>query len=415
MKFLKDLLIYTVPFVLIVGTNFNLSGLIGINIAIGYSEFVIFLLLICLLIDNKVIFPKRLIYAFLSYLAAIILSLIFSSRFISIISIIELIRWIEYFILFVCIYSLADRNNIYKSLYLLMMASIWFISTAVYQTFTFNFYEKRIYGTFLSAADIAEESVSNPNVAGAFLVGCFLFFYSFKRYDFKSITHKYCLVFLQNVSFVLVLYTLSRSAFIGMILGLFVLLYFFKKNIIKTILFIFCTFIILFLAIISFISDYEEFAIIERAISTFDSSTNSGASVVARFENSSTTLDVVWDNFVFGIGFGDLENQFNLVPDNYYIHNFAETGIVGFVTSAILLIVIFLDLLKMKKSNIDSYFFYFICAFIAFYVSFLFENYAANLFRSPRLLGLFWFVLAIIYKYYYIIKNNTISNKVINE
>ncbi|BDB56767.1 hypothetical protein SHINM13_10630 [Flavobacterium ammonificans] len=295
------------------------------------------------------------------------------------------------------------------------MASIWFISTAVYQTFTFNFYEKRIYGTFLSAADIAEESVSNPNVAGAFLVGCFLFFYSFKRYDFKSITHKYCLVFLQNVSFVLVLYTLSRSAFIGMILGLFVLLYFFKKNIIKTILFIFCTFIILFLAIISFISDYEEFAIIERAISTFDSSTNSGASVVARFENSSTTLDVVWDNFVFGIGFGDLENQFNLVPDNYYIHNFAETGIVGFVTSAILLIVIFLDLLKMKKSNIDSYFFYFICAFIAFYVSFLFENYAANLFRSPRLLGLFWFVLAIIYKYYYIIKNNTISNKVINE
>lgn len=408
-------MIYTVPFVLIVGTNFNLSGLIGINIAIGYSEFVIFLLLICLLIDNKVIFPKRLIYAFLSYLAAIILSLIFSSRFISIISIIELIRWIEYFILFVCIYSLADRNNIYKSLYLLMMASIWFISTAVYQTFTFNFYEKRIYGTFLSAADIAEESVSNPNVAGAFLVGCFLFFYSFKRYDFKSITHKYCLVFLQNVSFVLVLYTLSRSAFIGMILGLFVLLYFFKKNIIKTILFIFCTFIILFLAIISFISDYEEFAIIERAISTFDSSTNSGASVVARFENSSTTLDVVWDNFVFGIGFGDLENQFNLVPDNYYIHNFAETGIVGFVTSAILLIVIFLDLLKMKKSNIDSYFFYFICAFIAFYVSFLFENYAANLFRSPRLLGLFWFVLAIIYKYYYIIKNNTISNKVINE
>lgn len=397
------------------GTNFNLSGLIGINIAIGYSEFVVFLLLICLIIDNKVIFPKKLIYAYLLYLFAIVLSLIFSFRPISVISIIELIRWIEYFILFVCIYSLANKKNICKSLYLLFIASIWFISVAVYQSLTFNFYEKRIYGTFLSAADKAEESVSNPNVAGAFLVGCFLFFYSFKRYNFKSIKLKNSLVVLQYVSFVLVLYTLSRSAFLGMILGIIALLYFFKKNIIKKMLYLFFTCSILFFVIISFKSDYDELVIVERAISTFDSSTNSGASVLARFENSSTTLDVAFNNFIFGIGFGDLENQFNVVPDNYYIHNFAETGIVGFITSAILLIVIFLDLLKMKKCSIDSYFFYFICAFIAFYVSFLFENYAANLFRNPRLLGVFWFVLAMIYKYYYIIKNNTIYNNPINE
>lgn len=406
-------MIYSVPFVLIVGTNFNLSGLIGINIAIGYSEFVVFLLLICLIIDNKVIFPKRLIYAFLSYLAAIILSLIFSSKLISLISIIELIRWIEYFILFVCIYSLADRNNIYKSLYLLLIASIWFISVSVYQSFTFNFYEKRIYGTFLSAADIAEESVSNPNVAGAFLVGCFLFFYSFKYHTIKC--RRKFLILLQYISFVLVLYTLSRSAFIGMILGIFVLLYFFKKNIIVFVGKIFAILLFFGLILFNYISDYNEFVVFQRAVNTFDTSTNSGASVTARFENSASTLDVVFDNFIFGIGFGDLENQFNLVPDNYYIHNFAETGIVGFVTSAILLIVIFLDLLKMKKSSIDSYFLYFIYAFIAFYVSFLFENYAANLFRSPRLLGLFWFVLAMLYKYYNIIKNNSIYNNSTNE
>jgi O-antigen ligase len=413
LKFLKDLLIYTVPFVLIVGTNFNLSGLIGINIAIGHTEFVVFLLSICLIIDNKVIFPKRLIYAFLLYFLAIILSLIFSSKLISLISIIELIRWIEYFILFVCIYSLANKNNIFKSLYLLLIASIWFICTAVYQTFTFNFYEKRIYGTFLSAADIAEESVSNPNVAGAFLVGCFLFFYSFKNHTIKW--RRKFLIVLQYISFVLVLYTLSRSAFIGMILGLFVLLYFLKKNIIVFVGKIF-TILLFFVTILySYISDFNEFVIFQRAVNTFDTSTNSGASVTARFENSSSTLNVVLDNFIFGIGFGDLENQFNIVPDNFYIHNFAETGIVGFITSSILLIVIFLDLLKMKKSITDSYFFYFICAFIAFYVSFLFENYAANLFRSPRLLGLFWFVLAMLYKYYYVIKNNTIYNNSIDE
>lgn len=411
MRQFKNILIYAVPFVLIVGTNFNLSNLIGINISIGYSEFIIFLLFVCLFIENKVIFPKRLIVAFLLYLSAILLSLIFSSGSISKISFFELIKWIEYFILFVCVYSLANINNIYKSIYLLLIASIYFISTAIYQAFTFNFYEKRIYGTFLSAADIAEESVSNPNVAGAFLAGCFLFFYSFKHYNFKLIYYKYILTFFQYLSFLLVLYTLSRSAFIGMILGLFVLLYLLNKSIRKTIIYIFLTLSILFFVIISYVSNYDEFVIIERAISTFDGSTNSGASVLARFENSSTTLDIILDNFVFGIGFGDLENQFNVVPDNYYIHNFAETGILGFMSSTLLLIVIFRDLLKMKKNRIDNYFFYFVCSFIAIYVSFLFENYAANLFRSPRLLGLFWFILAMIYKYYYIKVNSTHYNK----
>jgi O-antigen ligase len=402
-----------VPFVLIVGTNFNLTSLIGFNVAIGYSELVIFLLLICLSIDNKVIFPKKLIYAFLLYLFAIILSLIFSSKLISLISIIELIRWIEYFILFVCTYSIANNKTIYNSLFFLLIASLWFISSAIYQVFTFNFYEKRIYGTFLSAADIAEESVSNPNVAGAFLVGCFLFFYSFKRYATKK--HLKFLSILQYISFVLVLYTLSRSAFIGMILGFLVLVYFIKKNIKVFVGKI--VVILLFLGVFFyyFISDYNEFVIFKRAVNTFDTSTGSGASVTSRFENSSSTLDVAFDNFIFGIGFGDLENQFNVVPDNFYIHNFAETGIVGFVTSLVLLIVIFIDLLKMKKNSAENFFFYFICAFIAFYVSFLFENYAANLFRSPRLLGLFWFILALVYKYYYINANNSVLKKIINE
>lgn len=413
MKKIKNLLIYFVPFVLIIGTNFNFSNLIGINLAIGYSELVIFLLIIVLLVKNKIIFPKNLIYAYLLYLFAIILSLIVSFKPISSISIIELIKVIEYFILFVCIYSLANKNNIIVSLHFLLIASICFIGVAIYQCFTFNFYEKRIYGTFLSAANRAEESVSNPNVAGAFLVGCFLFFYSFKRYPNKK--YFKLLIILQYISFTLVLYTLSRSAFIGMILGIFVLVYFSKKNIILFLGKILS--VLLFIGIISynFISNYNEFAILQRAVNSFDTSTNSGASVTARFENSSSTLDVALDNFVFGIGFGDLENQYNVVPDNFYIQNFAETGILGLITSTVILIVIFLDLIKMKKLSTDNYFFYFISAFIAFYVSFLFENYAANLLRNPRLLGLFWFTLALVYKYYYIISNDSIDENLINE
>lgn len=403
------------PFALIVGTNFNFSNVIGINISIGHSEIIIFLLIVLLLIENNIKFPKKITYAYLLYLFTILLSLILSNKPISKISIFEIIKNIEYFLLFVSTYSLANKNNICKSLFFLLLASICFFCVAIYQAITFNYYEKRIYGTFLSAANVAEESVSNPNVAGAFLAGCLLFFYSFKRFYYKSKIIRYSLFFLQYISFVLILFTLSRSAFIGMILGLIILFYFFKIKIFNKILKLFLNFVIVIIASFYFIGDYDNLVVIERAVNTFDSSTNSGASVVARFENSSTALDIAFDNFIFGIGYGDFENQYNLVPDNFYIQNFAETGFLGFIASTILLIVIFLDLLKMKKNSFDNYFYYFVSAFIAFYFSFLFENYAANLFRNPRLLGLFWFVLALVYKYYYIISKKPINIELIND
>ncbi len=398
MKFFKDLLLYSVPFALIVGSNYNLKSLIGINISFGYIEFIILLMLLYILVNGKFFSPTNLLRVYLFGLFSILLSLFFSSNSISSISIIELVRWIEYFLLFVCVYSLVDKNNIKKSLFALTIPTILFIGVSVFQAFTFNFYEKRIYGTFLSSADLANESISNPNVAGAFLTGSFLLFYSFKNLNFGI--KKYVLIMLQYISFVLVLFTLSRSAFLGAVLGLLVLIILFKKSLIWFLLKISFFVLLLFSLFYYYIPKYDDIVIYQRAISTFDTSTVAGASVAARIDNSSRILDIAFDNLIFGIGFGDLENQFNLVPDNFYIHIFAETGIVGFLISVFMLIVIFYDLFIMFKTNSsDKLFFYFLAGFISVFITFLFENYAANLFRSPRLLGLFWYLLALIYKY----------------
>ncbi len=398
MKFFKDLLIYSVPFALIVGSNYNLNSLIGINISFGYIEFIILLMLLYISVNGKFFSPTNLLRAYLFGLFSFLLSLFFSSNSISTISIIELVRWIEYFLLFVCTYSLVDKDNVKKSLFVLIIPTILFIGVSVFQAFTFNFYEKRIYGTFLSSADLANESISNPNVAGAFLTGSFLLFYSFNNLNYGI--KKYVLIMLQYISFILVLFTLSRSAFLGAVLGLLVLIILFKRSLIWYLLKISFFVSLLFSFFYYYIPKYDDIVIYQRAISTFDTSTVAGASVTARIDNSSRILDIAFDNFIFGIGFGDLENQFNLVPDNFYIHIFAETGIVGFLISVYMLIVIFYDLFIMFKTNSsDKLFFYFLAGFISVFITFLIENYAANLFRSPRLLGLFWYLLALIYKY----------------
>jgi hypothetical protein len=398
LKFFKDLLIYSVPFALIVGSNYNLNSLIGINISFGYIEFIILLMLLYISVNGKFFSPTNLLRAYLFGLFSFLLSLFFSSNSISTISIIELVRWIEYFLLFVCTYSLVDKDNVKKSLFVLIIPTILFIGVSVFQAFTFNFYEKRIYGTFLSSADLANESISNPNVAGAFLTGSFLLFYSFNNLNYGI--KKYVLIMLQYISFILVLFTLSRSAFLGAVLGLLVLIILFKRSLIWYLLKISFFVSLLFSFFYYYIPKYDDIVIYQRAISTFDTSTVAGASVTARIDNSSRILDIAFDNFIFGIGFGDLENQFNLVPDNFYIHIFAETGIVGFLISVYMLIVIFYDLFIMFKTNSsDKLFFYFLAGFISVFITFLIENYAANLFRSPRLLGLFWYLLALIYKY----------------
>lgn len=406
MEKLKNILIYSVPFALIVGINYDFSDIIGMKVSVGYTEFILFFLIIIIIFNYKIIIPKKILHAFLFSLFGILPSLFYLNKSISTISIIELIRWIEYFILFICVYSLLNSENIKKSLIFFSIATVCFIGVAIYQVFTFNFFEKRIYGTFLSSANINGESESNPNVAGAFMSCCFLLFYSFKYFNVNKLV-RIILIVLQYICFILVLYTLSRSAFVGLIIGGLLLMYLLKKSILKYLI----VFLLLILVCIPFLNDYKGSIIIQRGIDTFDARTLSGESVTARFKNTSSTLKVVSENVFFGIGFGDLENQFNVVPDNFYIHILAETGVLGFITIIIFLIIIFQELLKMKKNNKNIYFYYLINAFIAFYVSFLLENYAANLFRNPRLLGIFWYLLAIVYKFNLLNKINLNETK----
>jgi hypothetical protein len=412
LKLLIGFFLALVPVSLITGINFDISNIVGIKVSVGYTDIIIVIFLILLVFSKpKIQVPSKIFFSYLLTLFFIILSFVNLSFKISNTSILELIKWIEYFLLFVIIYSFSTLDNLKISFVFLFLSSIIFIIVAIYQAFTFNYYEKRIYGTFVSSADIASESISNPNVAGAFIAGCFLFFYSLRLY-YNGFKKKVFYV-LQVVCLILVVATLSRSALLGLIIGVLISRKLYKKSLMKNLIFL--IFIFLFFLVLysnSFLSDYSDFVIIDRFISTFDSTSISGSSVTGRIENSSKILGVAFENLFLGIGFGDLENQYKLIPDNYYVHTFAEVGIFGLLSFLSLSLLIIFDLFSFVKNRDRSDFlFFFGVIVLSINISFLFENYAANLFRNPRLLGLYWYILALVYKYNFLIGLNKFEKK----
>lgn len=412
MKFIINFFLGLIPCSLIIGTNFDISNFVGFKIAIGYTDILIVCLLIFLIFfRTNIILPKKIVFLYLITIFFIFLSFLSSNFSISNASIIELIKWVEYFLLFVVIYCFTTLDNILISFRLLLFSSIVFLTVAIYQAFTFNYYEKRIYGTFQSSADISFESISNPNVAGAFLTGCFLFFYALQF--FYTSKKKYFYRGLQLVTFILVVATLSRSAFLGLIFGILILRKLLNKNLGKYFIFLSLIIIIFVFAYESgYFADYSDFVIFDRLISSFDSSSISGSSITGRIENSSIILDLAIENFFFGIGFGDLENKYKLIPDNYYIHTFAEIGFLGLISFLCLNLTVIYDLFSFIKNNFKvNYFYLLVVISLTINITFLIENYAANLFRNPRLLGLYWYLLALIYKYHFLIRNKVIEKK----
>ncbi len=284
-------------------------------------------------------------------------------------------------------------------------ASCIFICIAISQAINFNFYEVRIYGTFESAADKSGDSISNPNVAGAFLMGLALFSFAFYNSVIKNFS-KYFAFGLMFISISLMILTLSRSAILGFTFGLLVLWSLFRLNRFKLIYILSLPVIIL----LNFYSQNE--VLLERFFSTFDSSTVSGGSVIGRFESTHIAITKGIDNFWFGVGFGDFERHFGfLTPDNMYAEIFSEVGIFGLFSFLFLLYIIHSDLIiiirkNSKNTTFNAVRFGFYSTFIALLVACI----AANLFRSPRILALFWMFLAIVYRYSSILLPSNINS-----
>lgn len=395
---------YCLPFFLIVGSNINLFSIGGRIVSIGFVEFFTIIGIFFFLGKKEFfLFPRTIsipiIFTTICFNLSVIIEAIWSQSNIPASVLVEVIRWNEYVFLFFVLYNLIQTEaQIKKILGITIFSSIVFIIVAINQARTFNFYEARIFGTFLSAADKSGDSISNPNVAGAFLMGVTLFCLCFFALSKRKPT-KFFYGILALTAFLLLILTLSRSAFLGFIIGCFFLFSLAKIKWIRGAL-------VLIIPSIFFINFYaENQVLIDRFYETFNSSSVSGGSVTGRFERTYIAISEGMNNFWFGVGFGDFERHFGFfTPDNMYAELFAETGIVGISSFIFLLSFIYIDINRMAKFETTNFFFKAITySLLATFIGLLVASYAANLLRNPRILGLFWMLMAIAYRYQNII------------
>lgn len=387
-------LFYLLPISLLLGTNIPLLSVGGRTVYLGTNELLIFLLLILLLQKSlkhklKLDPPTRILWGIFLFSTAVVYSTvinIFTNQDIaSVTSYIEVARWFEYLsVLLITLVYIRSEIEVMNILKILTCCLTIFIGYSLYQATSFNFYEQRIYGLFVSGADREGVSISNPNVVGALFMGTSLFFSAF------SLRHKFkCRAYFRTLllpSIAVMVLSLSRSAFLGFLAGVVVLMLGYQKKIMSFIVVFSIVILVLFMLVtkIDVLSD--------RIADSFNlrSDTASAVAVLDRLSNWNLALAQVPENIWFGVGFGDFEKHFGfLTPDNHYVEILATTGIAGLVSLLVMLLIILIEVSGFKCRH-DDFLHSLKFGYIASLLGFMVANFFGGLFTNPRLLGLFW-------------------------
>jgi O-antigen ligase len=413
---LQRKLLYLLPISLLLGTNIPVLSIAGRTVYIGTNELIIFLFLSCLVYESLADGLKltlRLptgvawgifLFSFIIVYSAVI-NIITSQDFGSMKSYIEIVRWFEYLFIFpIVMLYVRTEDEVVTILKIMFYCLVISICYSIYQVATFNFSEQRIYGLFVSGANREEESISNPNVLGALFMGSSLFFLAFSlRNKFK---YRIYFRILLTPSIVVMVLTLSRSAFLGFLIGTLVLMAGYRKKILITTT---AALIIILTLIVLAASMDDVSSRIVNSIS-MSSDTAAGNAILDRWTYWNLALAKVPKNLWFGVGYGDFEKNFGfLTPDNQYIEFLATTGLVGLTTLIFMLCSIFVVVLRFDSKRND-----FLHAlkfsYIAIFLGFVVANITGGLFGNPRLLGLFWLLTAIVIRTFQLRNNSIISS-----
>lgn len=399
-KISLEAILYLLPVSLMLGTNFPAFRVTERVIYLGTNEILIGILVIGILFRHllgkaKLFFPKNIFIPVALFSLSLPLS--FMVRMIVtqeggfLTSYIETLRWFEYSSIFFIIGTLIKKEaQIKKMLVILFVCALVNVAVGLSQAATFNFWEQRIYGLFISAANRDNISVSNPNVIGAVFMGTSLFVTSFGLN--KGINCRKCFLAMLIPSTVALLFSLSRSAYLGFVFGVIILMLLYRirlKNVIIVafLLILTCLFVLWF-------SDFARLRI-ENSFNIYGGSV-AAESILSRFYTWQETIIQVPQHPLFGVGFGAYEKYFGyLTPDNYYIEILATTGIIGLLLLAWMLFQIFIKVSNWKL-NRNTFLFAFKAAYISSFIGFLTANIFAGLFFNPRLLGIFWLLTGLI-------------------
>jgi O-antigen ligase len=396
-----EFLLYLLPISILLGTNFPAFSVSNRTIYIGTNEVLIAilgigLLLRILLSKEKLSISRKIsrsIFIFSSIaIISILVNILRTQDINHLNSYIEIARWAEYVLVFfiICIF-IKTKQQIKNILIIMHLCAILNITFSLYQAATFNYNESRIYGLFISGSNRVGQSVSNPNVLGAFFMINNLYLIAFTM--ICSLKFRWILWILVTINIIALFQTLSRSAMLGFLVGMLILSYFNRKpSLIMA---------IAGLAIpILFLSKSLKQRLIE-SLNLYNSSV-AARSILTRFQVWKTTLKQLPNHLFLGVGFGAFQENFGfLTPDNYYLEILATTGFLGLCALVFMFWRIIVAITASEDIN-DRYFDILRKSYISSIFAFLISNVFGGLLFNPRLLGLFWLLTGLTLKGKYI-------------
>jgi O-antigen ligase len=389
-------LLYLLPLSLLAGTNFNLLQAGEKSLAVGTTEFLLLVLLVGLarrhllgqanLVISRSFFPLVCAYS-AALLASLVANVLLTRGMPSLDALITVARWFEHVLILLIAAMLIKKEQQVRILLGMLLAGV-LLNTVVglYQAATFEVSASRIYGLFVSASNREGDSVSNPNVIGTVFMGGALFCLS---YALNRSTFRRGWFYILLVPIVIAMATsLSRSALLGLLVGLFTLSRFYPSH--------HRVFVGLGIGAVGLLAGVALIfrAFLNRLLNSLQLAEGrvETISALSRISGWQESLEYIFANPWFGIGYGDVARRTEGIlttTDNYYLEVLMTTGLVGFALLLGMLWHLYNYTRRMRAPE-DTFRYAFRAGFIATFVAFLLANGFSGLFMNPRLLGLFW-------------------------
>lgn len=306
----------------------------------------------------------------------------------------ETIRFISVY--FVVLYCMVDYKNLYESkkiINVILFGSGFVALLGLYQYFTERLILKNFIADYTFGVNVRVTSIfSNPNTFAAFiiiLIFPLLMVAIYEKNLYKRIAYSVILVLL----IVNLIMTFSRSAWIGLILGLTILTIVWNKKLLGVLV------ILLSIGVVAS-------PIRSRFLDLFSKTVNDD-----RIKIWKTYIQMIKDHTLLGVGNGNGLNMYDYYIAKYpelmynshtrypshnsYLKVFSEIGIFGVIAFIAILVVVLIIINKYYNKVNDGFMKAVYIGLFASISSICFMNLYDNLFFVPKMIMIFWILVAI--------------------
>lgn len=343
------------------------------------------------IMDLIMFFKDALCLAILIFVVIMCISISYSKD--KSIALSETIRFFSYIMIFYTIkFKFNEKSYIKKIIMALYCSTAVVAVIGIYQYITGG---KGVAKEFKTGFDYTKvkipSTLGNPNSLAAFMVIAIFPIIMMIIYE-KNKLKKSLYVLFTLAMFFNIVFTYSRSSYVGIGVGLICLLFFYSLK-------------MLVVLVPVFLFGFFNSKVRERVLNIASSSEN-----VTRFKLWKIALKMVKDHPVLGVGNGNyvtrydeyvkrypyLEYGYSHFPaHNSYLKVFSELGIIGMVNFISIIILSIIHVKKFVDTTDDKFFKYFFTGFLAATIAFLVMNTADNLFFVPKVATFFWVLLAL--------------------